>query len=557
MLKNAFKILTILFMVLCFSSMATGTEFRPMMDVPRNIDKALWDFLDRVNHNLSVLIGSKGSGDYAAVTEDEITTTASDIQYVSVSSLASPGPEISPLGADQEGNLLVAYKSSDYTIYAFRGVAASGSSPYVVDAVSGKWVAVAGTYVAKDTYLAQVTASRIVSTTSTGKLSAVSDLASWIAGTADEVNVTDDADGTVTIGIADPLIVAKGGTGSATLTDHGILLGSGTDAITPLGSATDGQLPIGSTGADPVLATITGTANEITIANAAGSITASIPLGLTLKTGTTSFAPLNFQSGPVRTTPAAGAMEFLGDILYFTTTTGPTRKEIPYSDTDYGGMYSYDKAVSLFITVKNVYHGYYAVAAGDIVTGLTDGWTFDAGRNVDANITSEADTGGQLRIVNSAAHNLTAGDIVIITNANNAAHNTATRVSFDATNPTTEFICDDISYVAGAGASAAIVDEPAYLQVTSAVSQIYHLSWSMSGNSAVANKEYKFEPVQNITHLDNCGAQVTFGNTTANSVSGQGLVSVNTGDRIWMQCENLTDGTNFVVKHFNMVLSRQ
>lgn len=66
--------------------------------------------------------------------------------------------------------------------------------------------------------------------------------------------------------------VAQGGTGAATLTDHGILLGSGTGAITPLGAATDGQLPIGSTGADPVLATITA-GSGISVTNGAGSIT--------------------------------------------------------------------------------------------------------------------------------------------------------------------------------------------------------------------------------------------------------------------------------------------
>jgi len=73
-------------------------------------------------------------------------------------------------------------------------------------------------------------------------------------------------------GVTGILTVPNGGTGVATLTDHGILLGSGVGAITPLGVATNGQLPIGSTGADPVLATLTEGAN-ITITNGAGSIT--------------------------------------------------------------------------------------------------------------------------------------------------------------------------------------------------------------------------------------------------------------------------------------------
>ena len=67
------------------------------------------------------------------------------------------------------------------------------------------------------------------------------------------------------------LPVASGGTGASTLTDGGVLLGSGTGAITALGQATNGQLVVGSTGADPVLATLTGGAN-ITVTNSAGGI---------------------------------------------------------------------------------------------------------------------------------------------------------------------------------------------------------------------------------------------------------------------------------------------
>jgi len=67
------------------------------------------------------------------------------------------------------------------------------------------------------------------------------------------------------------LPVASGGTGAATFTDGGVLLGSGTGAVTALGQATNGQLVIGSTGADPVLGTLTGGAN-ITVTNTAGAI---------------------------------------------------------------------------------------------------------------------------------------------------------------------------------------------------------------------------------------------------------------------------------------------
>jgi len=76
----------------------------------------------------------------------------------------------------------------------------------------------------------------------------------------------------ITIDLDTPVSVANGGTGATTLTDHGILLGSGTGAVTALAEATNGQIPIGATGADPTLATITAGSN-ITVTNGSGSIT--------------------------------------------------------------------------------------------------------------------------------------------------------------------------------------------------------------------------------------------------------------------------------------------
>lgn len=78
------------------------------------------------------------------------------------------------------------------------------------------------------------------------------------------------------------LTVAKGGTEAGTFTDGGILLGSGTGAFTPLGVAANGEIPIGDGATDPVLATITGTANEIDVTNGAGSITLSLPTDISV-----------------------------------------------------------------------------------------------------------------------------------------------------------------------------------------------------------------------------------------------------------------------------------
>lgn len=59
---------------------------------------------------------------------------------------------------------------------------------------------------------------------------------------------------------------------------------------------------------------------------------------VTIRAGTTGAgtAPLKFTSGPVMTAPEAGAMEYTGDMLYFTITTGTTRKKVALYDDSSG-----------------------------------------------------------------------------------------------------------------------------------------------------------------------------------------------------------------------------
>jgi len=108
----------------------------------------------------------------------------------------------------------------------------------------------------------------------------VSDTTEGAGGTNKKVTKTNlgfassgaNSDITSLTGLTTALTVAQGGTGATSLTDGGLLLGSGTGAITALGVATNGQLPIGDGTTDPQLATLT-SGNAITITNAAASIT--------------------------------------------------------------------------------------------------------------------------------------------------------------------------------------------------------------------------------------------------------------------------------------------
>lgn len=68
------------------------------------------------------------------------------------------------------------------------------------------------------------------------------------------------------------LAVAHGGTGLSTITDHGVMVGSGTSAVTPLTVGTNGQLLVGSSSADPVFATITSSDSLLTLTTGAGTL---------------------------------------------------------------------------------------------------------------------------------------------------------------------------------------------------------------------------------------------------------------------------------------------
>jgi hypothetical protein len=96
-------------------------------------------------------------------------------------------------------------------------------------------------------------------------------------------------------------------------TQHSLLLGNATGSINSLGVATNGQIPIGSTGADPVLATLTAGAN-ITITNGAGSITIASSGGgggittIDGNTGSATGSTVTFDA----TTNAGSSVEFEG-----------------------------------------------------------------------------------------------------------------------------------------------------------------------------------------------------------------------------------------------------
>jgi len=108
--------------------------------------------------------------------------------------------------------------------------------------------------------------------------------------------------------------VADGGTGASSLTDHGVLVGSGTAAITALAVGTNGQVLLGSTGADPVFATLASSGSTIAFTPGAGT--------LNLETGSTVAVSVTTDAGSA--VPSAGVLTVVGGVGCTTSGAGST-----------------------------------------------------------------------------------------------------------------------------------------------------------------------------------------------------------------------------------------
>ena len=148
---------------------------------------------------------------------------------------------------------------------------------------------------------------------------------------------------TTTPEISGTLGVSSGGTGTTTLADGGILLGSGAGAITATAQPTDGQLLIGSTGADPVLATLTA-GSGISITEGSGTITIAATGGggsgtvtsVDVSGGTTG---LTYSGGPITT---SGTITMAGTLAVAHGGTGSTTASGARTNLGLGTMATQD-----------------------------------------------------------------------------------------------------------------------------------------------------------------------------------------------------------------------
>jgi hypothetical protein len=138
-------------------------------------------------------------------------------------------------------------------------------------------------------------------------------------GSGNTINIHLNTDPTLTgltlTGFTGGVLVSNnsGVVSEVSTTNHSLLVGNASGTISSLGVATNGQLPIGSTGANPVLATITA-GSGITVTNGAGSISIAA----------SGSVPLTFDGDSGTATPSGGVITFAGGTGIVTSAAGST-----------------------------------------------------------------------------------------------------------------------------------------------------------------------------------------------------------------------------------------
>jgi len=150
-----------------------------------------------------------------------------------------------------------------------------------------------------------------------------------LTGTVNRITVTNGA-GTITLSTPQDIAAASSPT-FAGLTLSGLaarsfLFSGAGSLLSSTVAPTNGQLLIGSTGANPVSAALTGTANQVTVTNGAGSITLSLPQNIAVGSSPT-FTALTLSG------LTANAFTYSGTAGLITSTAAPTNGQLLIGST--------------------------------------------------------------------------------------------------------------------------------------------------------------------------------------------------------------------------------
>ena len=212
-------------------------------------------------------------------------------------------------------------------------------------------------------------------------------------------------------------------------------------------------------------------------------------------------------------------------------------------------MFEYSNAVAMGIDQVNTYHPFWT---SGVQAGVLDGWTFVAGQS--GNFTAIANAGaGQIQIT-LGAHTLVAGQPFAITSASVAGYqppNTTLFIIQSVTATTVNVLATFTATATGTWTQGA------YLKAGTGAAGKYTLEWSATAQTASgANKNYRFEPLQNATNLDKGAAGQLMNTTGPQACSGSTFITVAAGDVLLMLCNNQTDTTDITIIDMNYRLQR-
>jgi hypothetical protein len=215
-----------------------------------------------------------------------------------------------------------------------------------------------------------------------------------------------------------------------------------------------------------------------------------------------------------------------------------------------GEMTEYANAIVLGIDQVNTYH---PIWTGGVAAGVLDGWTFLAGTNgTYSSVTNPG--GGQITFNGATAHGMVAGQVVCITSASVAGYQPPNPTIFVIQSVTANTFTVIGTFTATATGTWA--RGSSLIAGTSAAGN-YTLMWSATITPVNANKNWKMEPLQNVTNVDKA-AQGPFqiGNNAGAAVAGHSLITVAAGDIFTLLINNTTDTTDVTVVDLNYQLKR-